>query len=97
MRRKPEPSGPLHAEWHFLCPLCCRSALAMATTVCPPPQTQYEAVVALDSDLLILSNADVLLDKVLATPSSSQRPVWFAAHDETPLCERCDAEVGPWH
>ena len=61
--------------------------------------TQYQAVVALDSDLVILSNVDELVDKVLAESSGSSGGgggngrFWMAAHDETPLCESCSAEV----
>ena len=66
--------------------------------------TQYQAVVALDSDLTILANIDDLVQKVLdetAAATSSQNNgksngntrFWMAAHDETPLCESCDAEV----
>jgi len=54
--------------------------------------TQYQAIVALDSDLVVLSNVDELVDKVLAEPEGDAM-FWMAAHDETPLCEECGAEV----
>jgi hypothetical protein len=54
--------------------------------------TQYQAVVALDSDIVVLSNIDDLVDKVLAEPEGDAM-FWMAAHDETPLCEECGAEV----
>jgi len=53
--------------------------------------TQYQAIVALDSDIVVLSNIDELIDKVLREPGDAN--FWMAAHDETPLCEKCGAEV----
>jgi hypothetical protein len=53
--------------------------------------TQYQAIVALDSDIVVLSNIDELIDKVIAEPGDAN--FWMAAHDETPLCEKCGAEV----
>jgi hypothetical protein len=56
----------------------------------------YRAVVALDSDVLVVNNVDFVLQRVLnhagaGVGPGSEKPTWFAARDETPLCEDCNA------
>lgn len=57
----------------------------------------YRAVVALDSDVLVVNNVDFVMQRVLnhagtgAAQSGNEKPTWFAARDETPLCEDCRA------
>ena len=70
----------------------------------------YSAIVALDTDILVLNNIDFLVKRVLNEASyssvtngkskrrggrqilgGSEKVRWFAARDETPLCDDCNA------